>query len=257
MADPLSTDDGLANDSYESLEDRLHNTDRNSDEECRTSVYLSHSFIEQSQIIEAEEDTNRTEVMLRAFTEGVCELRQLNFGERSNDIYNVVAKTNMFKGYSPEFAYETDHINLRTDTYTVDIGLEDVSVEDDPTKAVLRDSIYSEVQKRFDDILVFEPGVIRPIMIVGMSKSKHRTGLIEYQSEEIIGKIDDGLEEARENVEKNLWDYTAALYGYVRTEGIEEEQLGLLKDASSYMRTEHKDTVRLLINDIEENCDVY
>jgi hypothetical protein len=256
MAKPLSTGDGESQDGFDSLEERIVYTEREKDREIRTSVRLANIHYSQMDIIQMELGTNKVEILARAYNAGLSELRSINFVERSDSLLDMVNALNQFSASREKYWEMAGSEEQRYQSYEVEIKESYVDSLNDPDHIPIRDSVLSEVRDRMIDVMMIKPGVHRPIVTVGLSTSDNSFPVLENYAEETICSFDDAIEESRKMCEKNMANLLSSLYPIFDSDGIEEGDLDIIKNAVGFMETEYQSSVNASIEQIERNCDV-
>jgi hypothetical protein len=257
MTDPLSTDDGEGKSDFESLEERIVYTERDKENEVRTSARLADYQVSVIDKINRSLGTNKVEVTTRAYNAGLSELRQIDFVDRTDDILRLNDIIVDFVQDNAEYWDEIGDDVVRYDNYSVSVDESDVELEDEPSKLTVKDSVLSEVKHRLDDIVMLKSGLHRPLIGIGLSTSEYSTVVCDRFAEQYIEYFDDVIRESRALQEKHIATGIPGLYHIFREEGIEEKHYEILQESVELMNTEYKDTMGEIVDFIGTAYDVH
>lgn len=239
MDEPLSSDEGTESNEFSSLEERIVKTERDHDREVSRSLRLTYWQEAQIQMISNKIGTNKVEVCLRAYTEGLREIREelledvVDVTNLKNDFYNIVSNSKR------EGQRLDDIIN---DVYSTEIEEDwDRGKLDDPTNVRIRDSVSSESNNKFTDDVMLGSWIHRSLIGIGLGNSENVTEKTKREVKRTREGIRKSIKESRREVEVGIKDYISLNVGYWSGNGIEKQLLNGLEDIVSRMKTEHKD----------------
>lgn len=256
MADPLSTDDGEGKSDFESLEERIVYTERDKEEETRTSVRLNKIHLAQMDQIQRNLGTNKVEIMNRAYVAGLSKMREINFVERSDSLLDFTNKSNEFLTSNQEYWNKAGLDSVRYDNYEIEVGNNCPSNLQKPTALLVKDSVLSEVNTRIMDAMSIEGGVHRGILTIGLSTSENCYDVLSEFSEESLEEFDGALTQSRRQAEEQFTSALTRVGPHIVEEGIEEEELELLKEIRGLMQTEMKWSLGNWIQGVENDSDI-
>jgi len=249
---PNFDDEGGQNgNSYDTLEESIFKTERNHDKEITKGVRLEKWQYGLINTICREIGTNTVEVVLRAYVEGVKEIRD-EFGEDAKDLSTIFMNINRFledlKGRR-EYIEEVEgqiHIEGIKDPRWGERDLREGST------FYLPKSVVSEVNKFYVEWCGFGGWIHRTIIGFGLRKSEFAGQRTKEKFNEEIESIRVSIGEDRKNLERGLAFFCDLNTSYWINNGVDDETVEMLEESVSSMDTKYRDRVANTIETIKE-----
>lgn len=247
MDDPLSTEDASDTQQFDTLEGMIKYTTRNKDDEIPHTVRLEGWQLSEIDKIKNYLNTNRVEVMVRAYRMGTDIMRGLIL----DDINSIVKMDTVFSHISMNTLHQTNDIDsIIGEALNVEIefNYESGNGLSDPIHARLDRSYFSEVENTFVVDARLGGWVHRVIIGLGLSKSSN---LAQYSKKHVDNYIDtlvNGVNETRYELEDVIRRYINLNTNYWIMNGIEIETYSGLEEIYTHMETEHKEEVETFLN---------
>ncbi len=247
-----SSDDAV--DGYRHLEEYIFQTARNHDREVRQGIRLWKWQDMQVMVVKDHIGTNKVEVLLRAFSMGLNNLRPKT-AENLDGLNDIVTTSfytfgNMHNSMRGVGDFESAVLGLNYDlNVTSEWELSDSS------GAAFRDSELSEVQDSYVTDLFMGSWIKRALIAIGMGESKASTNRTDRNVKKLVDDISRITTEAREDFERELTGIIAYNHQFWKDEGIRKKNYGKLVEIKNMMETDCKNTVEYLLDDLEDSVE--
>lgn len=235
---------------YDTLEEYICATDRDSDSEVRKNINYWGWMQTQLKGIKVPKKTNKSEVGLRAFSMGLKILRQ---GNRSD----IQSLNEFFVEYTGFIGNNPDDIKA-FERYS-EISKHEMGVDGDygelseSSTFPFRESEASEMNNTFIDDLMMDESIFRYVMAAGLTKSETVDEITSRRVESITEEIKGLVSELREEFEMDAVSFITDNFPKWAREGISDEKLEEIKDIVSMMETEHKERAEYVVESLEES----
>lgn len=247
MGDPLSTDDAQETKKYDTLEGMIKYTTRDKSSEVPHTVWLEGWQMTEVDKIKNYLNTNRVEVLARAYVMGTDDVRE----NLSEDVEDLNKMTGVFRHISMNTMHQTDDVyRIVRNILEIEIPFDYESGDDlvDVVHVRVPESYYSEV---CDDYVVdagFGGWIHRVILGLGLSHSSNISVLSDNHSQRYMEYLVGGVDKTRERVEDVIRRYVNANTNYWLKNGIEVETYSGLEEILKHMQTDKKEEVETFLS---------
>jgi len=262
MGDPLVPSDAVDeegeegyqsnHDGFDSLEERIFNTERDHEREVSSGVRLEYWMDSLVNTINGEIGTNKVEVMVRAYTEGLKVLRE-EFKEDSEDIYWISEELDdLIQEFCGDHRYANEIEMTRLEREVERPNYPNRKYME-PTGVSMKDSERSEVNKFFKDWLGFGGWIHRRVLALGLGNSDYIKPRQEKHCEEDMEKLRKRANDCRNSLENVCRKFAHVNMTHWLDNGISEDHFEKLKNIRDHMNTESKGELTTVIELLEEN----
>lgn len=244
-----SSDDAV--DGYRHLEEYIFKSDRDHDREIRTTIRLWNWQTAQIRVIRNKIGTNFTEVVLRAFSMGLKNLRN-RMGDTIEGLSELSARSTYFVQNTLDVPEARSRFDEKVNNAEFDLSSNADWKLSEPRGVAFKDSELSEVNDSFIDDLFFGPWIKRVIIGFGLSESKLATETTKDSCNNLANDINRIAEGSRDLVESSIKSFVTSNYPIWESEGIRRKKYNDLIGVKNMMVTEHRETVEYVVEQLED-----
>lgn len=247
MDDPLSTEDASDTKQFDTLEGMIKYTGRDKSSEVPHTIRLEGWQMTEIDKIKNYLNTNRVEVLARAYVMGTNDVRE----EVSGDVEDLNKMTGVFRHTSMNTRHQTDDVHrVVRNILDVEIpfGYESGDELRDAIHIRIPESYYSEVCDSYVVDSGFGKWIHRVIVGLGLSYSSNISVISKDHSDKYMEYLIRGINVTRERVEDVIRRYVNLNSMYWVQNGIEIETYSGLEEICKHMETEHKEEVETFLN---------
>lgn len=242
------------NDEYESLEEYIFQTDRDTEREIGKPIRLQKWQERQLRIIKSKIGTNAVEVVARSYLMGLSRLREGN-KENVDELNELLTKFLIVVGQDPRNTREIDAIDERVMGHEASIDEPSDSTLTDPYRFKLRESAVSEVENSYVQDAFFGAWIHRYVASLGFLDSEFITPDAENRLTSMSASIEKSVGDTRGEVEEMITQFLGSCVVYWAQEGVNKETYDHWVDMCEMLSDDKEEACMEILDKVEVYVD--
>lgn len=235
---------------FDSLEEYIFETDRDSENETRKSIRFRDWQEAQLAIIRSKIGTNTVEVVARSYLMGLARLRKQHH-EDVKGLNEMLIEFLIVVGSDSDNDETIGHVNAKMSDYTVEEPPHLQGELSEARRVAIRESALSEVENNYVEDSFFGGWIHRYVAALGFLDSEFLTESTEDYLSSFGSAVSESMDEARDEIESMIQDFISMSQGHWVHDGVDKETLDKLNEIVEMMETDRKETCEKLLEHSE------
>lgn len=236
---------------YETLEEYIMSTERDHDKEAKKSMRLFDWQDTLCRMIDLELETNKTEIILRAYPMGVSILSQNHDGE-IDEIANLLKEFMFLYTRDVSNMEEVDKTDSRLNSGSIEQPYGEDDSLSDPFSYKIRSSYLQQAERNYTDHAFMKGWIHRHIVALGLGQSTNTMESHEAKISSYEAAFSKAIDDFRQSIEDEVMSYVQRSEMVWRDVGLKMEIYEGLTDILNHMETENKKDLEYKLNQIED-----
>lgn len=230
---------------YDTLEEYIAYTSRDTDNETRKTVLLTDWQEAQMKLIKNSIGCTTVDVCNRAYKMGLRTLRE-RLGDEIGSLTDLELE---FLSLISNMERADDRVqDTQRRVLNIEVGpIDEYGELQDRRTFKIENSILAEVEDTFIENAFFGSWIHRVLIGLGFSESENITTQVEDNTTRIISQLDDEFGRSRQTLEQEINDFVGHNYGFWTREGIRNQVHTKLMEISQNMTTVNGENVQAMM----------
>ena len=236
---------------YETLEEYIMSTERDHDKEAKKSMRLFDWQETLCRMIDLEIETNKTEIILRAYPMGLSILSQ-NHDSEIDEIANLLKEFMFLYTRDVSNMEEVDKTDSRLNSTPIEQPYEEGDTLSDPFSYKIPSSYLQQAERNYTDHAFMKGWIHRHIVALGLGQSTNTMESHEAKISSYEAAFSKAIDEFRHSIEDEIMSYVQRSEMVWRDVGLEKEIFEGLCEIVNHMETGRKDDLGYKLDQIED-----